>query len=52
MNVEFIKRQLQHLLANTETSNQVIRDKFLIQTAMNVLDRFDIDSRRFWLSVQ
>lgn len=45
MNVEFVKQQLQHLLANTGASNRVVRDKFLIQTAMNVVDRFDKESR-------
>ena len=46
MNVEFVKQQLQQLLANTGASNRVVRDKFLIQTAMNVVDRFDKESRR------
>lgn len=45
MNVEFVKQQLQHLLANTGALNHVVRDKFLIQTAMNVVDRFDKESR-------
>lgn len=45
MNVEFVKQQLQHLLANTGVLNHVVRDKFLIQTAMNVVDRFDKESR-------
>ena len=44
MNAEFVKQQLQHLLANTGASNRVVRDKYLIQTAMNVVDRFDKES--------
>lgn len=44
MNVKFVESQLQQLLADTSSSNHVIRDKYLIETAMILIDHFEKES--------